>query len=404
MNENYEQTQLYFTYEDKINNVCNLKRSKTPLTAKIELDNFTNKAQENFDYDFDGTNKFYPFELPEFLKQLDFNILAIVGASGSGKSTFSKYFGKEKELIYNNDKAIISHFETPEIAVEKLGAVGLNSIPTWCKPRNVLSVGEGFRCDLARRIEDNCVIDEFTSNVDRNVALSCSKSIGNYIKRNNLKKCVFVSCHKDFIDCLCPDYVVDLDDECIYDTRSLPTRKFDIQIFERNDKQQVWNLFRQHHYLSAELNVACKMFCAYLNDQLVGMCAVLPQPGVADGDAWRIHRLVVLPDYQGLGIAKKLLEFVGDLFKFHSKIIYLRTSHTKLIKYMLNSKKWYGDGKLKHSVEEAGMLKNRKINNTRLSASFKYVFNCENNINVNYKKIQFKERRKEKFEQLSLFE
>lgn len=399
MNDNYEQTQLYFTYEDKINNVCNLKRSKTPLTAKIELDNFTNKAQENFDYDFDGTNKFYPFELPEFLKQLDFNILAIVGASGSGKSTFSKYFGKEKELIYDNDKAIISHFETPEIAVEKLGAVGLNSIPTWCKPRNVLSIGEGFRCDLARRIEDNCVIDEFTSNVDRNVALSCSKSIGNYIKRNNLKKCVFVSCHKDFIDCLCPDYVVDLDDECIYDTRSLPTRKFDIQIFERNDKQQVWNLFRQHHYLSAELNVACKMFCAYLNDQLVGMCAILPQPSNIK-NAWRIHRLVILPDYQGLGIGSKLLEELCKIFKKNNKIIYLRTSNEKLHKYCLKRKKiWIETARSGTQSPQTGVL--WKVINGRKAYSFKYI--GDNNSCLDYKKINFKEKRQDKYEQLSLF-
>ena len=110
--------------------------------------------------------------------------------------------------------------ETKE-AIEKLIAVGLNSIPIWCKPRNVLSVGEGFRIDLARRIKNNCVIDEFTSTVDRNVALSCAKSIGKYIRKKNLKRCVFVSCHKDFIDVLKPDYIVDLDDEKLYDSRRL---------------------------------------------------------------------------------------------------------------------------------------------------------------------------------------
>lgn len=203
--------------------ICDLKRKKEPLISKVELDKFTQKANDNFDFDFNGENVFYPFEFCEELKDLDFNILVIVGASGSGKSTFSQYFGKEKDVEWNNNKAIISNFDNlnEDEVVDRLSAVGLNSIPTWCKPRNVLSVGEGFRVDLARKIEDNCVIDEYTSTVDRNVAMSCSKSLSKYIRQKELKNCVFVSCHKDFIDVLCPDYIIDLDEECLYDARGL---------------------------------------------------------------------------------------------------------------------------------------------------------------------------------------
>lgn len=395
---------LLLEFEDELLEIGELKRSKKSLKSKVKIDDFTNIASKNFDFDFNGENEFYPFEFNDILKELDFNILCIVGASGSGKSTFSKYFGEEEELKYDNDKAIISHFESPTEAVEKLIAVGLNSIPTWCKPRNVLSVGEGFRVDLARRIKNNCVIDEFTSTVDRNVAISCAKSLGKYIREKNIKKCVFVSCHKDFIDTLCPDYIIDLDDQKIYDSRRLLRRKFELSIYEKQNKREIWNIFRKHHYLSAELNVACKMFVAYLNDNIVGMCAVLPQPGVLDGDAWRIHRLVILPDYQGLGIGVKLLEYICDLFKYHNKTIYLRTSHTKLINYMIKSKKWFGDGKLKKSVEEAGLLKNRKIIFDRQSASFKYIADCENLELKNYNSQQFKNKVNKNYTQISLFD
>ena len=399
-----EQLTLNLYYENQINKICDLRRSDTPLISKVEIDDGTKKASENFDFDFDGENKFYPFEIPEILENLKFQILVITGASGSGKSTFAKYFIRERErdLNWNNDKAIISNFDSPEVAVERLCAVGLNSIPTWCKPRNVLSVGEGFRADLARKLESNCVIDEFTSTVDRNIALSCSMSVSKYIRRKNLQNCVFVSCHKDFIDTLCPDYVIDLDDECIYDTRGLVRHKFELSIYQKTNKREIWNAFKQHHYLTSDFNVASSVFTAYIENELVGMCSVLPQPGVADGNAWRIHRLVVLPDYQGLGIATKLLEYVCDLFTYHHKIVYIRTSHIKLISYFKKSSKWYGDGKLRYSVEEAGELRHRKVNLQRKSASFKYIAPCIYANDERYNCLQFNEH-KEKVEYLDLF-
>lgn len=246
------------------------------------------------------------------------------------------------------------------------------------------------------------MIDEFTSTVDRNIALSCSMSVSKYIRRKNLQNCVFVSCHKDFIDTLCPDYVIDLDDECIYDTRGLVRQRFELSIYQKTNKREIWNIFKQHHYLTSDFNVASYVFTAYFKDELVGLCSVLPQPGVADGNAWRIHRLVVLPDYQGLGIATKLLEYVCDLFTYHHKIVYIRTSHIKLINYFKKSNKWYGDGKLRYSVEEAGELKHRKVNTNRKSASFKYIASCIYANDDRYNCLQFNEH-KEKVEYLDLF-
>lgn len=65
--------------------LCNLKKSKTPLITKVPCDEFTNMVQNNFDYEFTGESKFYPYELPKELKGLKFQILAIVGASGGGQ-------------------------------------------------------------------------------------------------------------------------------------------------------------------------------------------------------------------------------------------------------------------------------------------------------------------------------
>lgn len=92
-----EQLTLNLTYDNQINKICDLRRSESPLISKVDVDDGTKKASENFDFDFDGENKFYPFEIPEILEKLKFQILVITGASGSGKSTFAKYFIRERE-------------------------------------------------------------------------------------------------------------------------------------------------------------------------------------------------------------------------------------------------------------------------------------------------------------------
>lgn len=363
---------------DEIIKICDLKRSEQPLLSKISTDEFTNEADKNFDYDFDGTSKFYPFELPQKIKELDFQILCIVGASGSGKTLLSSYFGKEEQIEYDNSKSIMSHFCNPQEAIEKLCAVGLNSIPTWCKPRNVLSNGEGFRVDLARRIKDGCVIDEFTSVVDRNVALSCASSIGNYIRKKGLKRCVFVSCHKDFIDTLKPDYVIDLDEEAVFDTRGLPKRRFQIKIYRTNDKKRIWQMFRNHHYLSGEINLASEMFIAKMNGEIVGMISTLAQPNGYCLNGYRVHRLVVLPDYQGLGIGLNLLRWVGEYYSKQNKILYIRTSHRKIINSLIKSKDWEQTGrsnKISPSQKKSMSWKTT----SRTPFSFKYTkYNIKN--------------------------
>ena len=210
----------YVKYNDcKI--LCKIKRKEKPIITKVPTDEFTNMVQNNFDYEFTGESSFYPYELPTEISKMDFNILAIVGASGSGKSTLLKEFNgynDSNSKKYNNN-AIVSNFNTPEEASERLSAVGLNSMPVWCRPRNVLSIGEGFRADLALNLNSYTIFDEFTSTIDRNVAKSTCRGIKRFIEEKGLHNVVFCSCHKDFIPFLQPDIVVDLDEENVYDCR-----------------------------------------------------------------------------------------------------------------------------------------------------------------------------------------
>src|ERR1019366_712216 len=120
-------------------------------TSKVELDDVTKEAAKAFDYgseaagthvQFDGIRTFTGWEMPDIPKV--FSIGLIVGPSGSGKTLLLRQFGQEAAPNWNPSKAVASadHFTSVEDAVERLSAVGLNSVPSWCSPYHVLSNGE----------------------------------------------------------------------------------------------------------------------------------------------------------------------------------------------------------------------------------------------------------------------
>jgi len=187
-----------------------LIRSNIPLISSVEKDTFIEASEKAFDCIFDGTSRFYPWVLPSDLPK-QFKIGVIVGSSGSGKSTLLKEFGQEENPIWDDTKSIISHFESPDEAILRMGAVGLNSVPSWYKKYSVLSNGEKFRADLARKIKSNTIIDEYTSVVDRDVAKAASMALSRYVIKNNINNVVLSTCHRDILEWLEPDWVIDTD-------------------------------------------------------------------------------------------------------------------------------------------------------------------------------------------------
>jgi ABC-type polar amino acid transport system ATPase subunit len=138
---------------------------KEILESRVEMTEIDQTIYKNFDFNFDGKTTFEVPNMPDLEK--DFSIGVIFGSSGSGKSTLLKRFGVEELLDWNPKHSVASHFENEQDAIARLSAVGLNTVPSWAKPRHVLSNGEGFRADMARKIKDHAVIDEFTSVVNR---------------------------------------------------------------------------------------------------------------------------------------------------------------------------------------------------------------------------------------------
>lgn len=353
-----------------------VKRKSEPLTSKVELDSFTEIAQECFDFEFDGVNKFYPYEKPTKIPS-EFGIGLIIGASGNGKSTLLKEFGKIDTPTWEDNKSIISHFANKNEAIDRLNAVGLNTVPSWTKPYRVLSTGEKFRADLARQIKDGAVIDEFTSVVDRNVAKSCSVAIRKYITRNNLKNIVFCTCHNDIVEWLRPDWIFDTDTGTLYSGVSLRQPRIELSLYETNASS--WELFKKHHYLTESINKASKCFLIKWGEEVVGFCSVLTSPNGYVKNAWRFHRVVVLPDYQGMGIGTAIMNTIGEMWRKKGWRLFIKTAHVKLGYYMEESNKWVAtthNGKrrtLSESQHQKKNWHNYQLDTKRACYTYEYV-------------------------------
>jgi len=351
------------------------------LVSKVDVDDITKQISHDFDIEFDGISTFEP--LIKYEHKGDFNLGFIVGSSGGGKTTLLHEYGSEVPFDWDTSKTIASNFKDYETAKSAFMGVGLNTVPVWLKPFNVLSNGERYRADMAVRLKDGVVFDEFTSIVDRPTAKSMSHALGNFIRKMDYKGIVLASPHKDIIEYLQPDWVYDVDTREITYKDSLRKRP-DIEIKFKQGEKHLWDLFSKHHYISSELNVASNVYTAYWDDVLVGLVAILPLPSGTLKNAFREHRVVVLPEYQGLGFGKSISNSIAQLYKDEGKLMYSKTAHPKLGIYRENSPLWVGTSKnlVKRGAKESANsnFSDWKVITDKLAYSHKYL----GDININY--------------------
>lgn len=301
----------------------------------------------------------------------------IVGKSGTGKTTIAK------QLFEN---AYITNFEysaetilddmPKECSLEEItnafNSVGFSSPPSWLKPYSVLSNGQKMRVDLARAIldkKDFFVFDEFTSVVDRNVAQIGSFAMQKAIRKTD-KKFIAVTCHHDVEKWLLPDWVFNTDTMTFQSfegqKKNRPEIKF--EIFQTADKS-IWKMFAKHHYLSHTHNNAANVFIAMINGEIAGFLSVLHFPHPKAKNIKKVHRLVILPDYQGAGFGIKFLNEIGKYYKEQKFRYVIMTSAPSLIFNLKKSNLWncirYG----RVSEAKKGVLEGTTSKN-RITASF----------------------------------
>lgn len=313
----------------------------TTLTCSVTVDDIAAELANAFDYAFDGNHSFEAPELPPLPP--DFGIGLIVGPSGSGKSTILRELGGENPVSWDGSKAVASHFATAEEARDKLGAVGLNSIPSMLRPYHVLSTGEKFRADLARRLADGAVIDEYTSVVDRNVAKSCSNALRRYVEQGGARRVVLASCHYDIIDWLEPDWIFDTNTRRMAGRGSVRRPSVHIELLPC--RPDAWEVFREHHYLDGKLNRSSRCWLAFWDGVMVGFAAMLAFPSGNWKNGWRGHRTVVLPDFQGLGIGTRISDAMGEIVLAEGGRYFSKTSNHRMGAYRNASPQWRATSK-----------------------------------------------------------
>jgi GNAT superfamily N-acetyltransferase len=99
-------------------------------------------------------------------------------------------------------------------------------------------------------------------------------------------------------------------------------------------------MFAKYHYLSHYHNNAARVFIATINDEVCGFCSVLHLPHPKARNIKKVHRLVVLPDYQGIGIGIRLLNEVGRIIISEGYRFTIRTSSPSLVFGLKKDKSW----------------------------------------------------------------
>jgi GNAT superfamily N-acetyltransferase len=241
-------------------------------------------------------------------------------------------------------------------------------------------------------------IDEFSSTLDRRVACLASAALAKSIRAGRIPvRFVAITCHADILRWLAPDWTIDMstrqftwrgaragcqvsrcqvsgpkqrklsnktpDDQAT--THQAPTaqrrrrlHRPKIRVTLHRSTPDHWPTFARHHYLSAALNKSARCYIVVwekgagrraqdsvlrpapclLRPELVAFCATLPLIGRRNH--YRVHRLVVLLDFQGLGLGPRVLEAVADLHRAEGKRINITASHPALIAHCRASPNW----------------------------------------------------------------
>lgn len=126
--------------------------------------------------------------------------------------------------------------------------------------------------------------------------------------------------------------------------------------------------------MSTNLNPSAKCFVGYIEDNPVCFFAVLHFPHPKVKNFKKGHRLVVLPDYQGLGIGHIFSSAIAQDFIDKGYRFIITSSTKSLYNQRAKDKRWKvtRKGRVADVNNQTGILKGT-LSNNKLTYSYEYV-------------------------------
>lgn len=155
----------------------------------------------------------------------------------------------------------------------------------------------------------------------------------------------------------------------------------EVRLTVRRVEASVWNTlgFDKHHYLTADLNKSCKCLLFEWEGEPVAFVGIINKPSCGRPFAMSISRIVILPDFQGLGLARRIMDFVGGIVLAQGEgySLSIKTAHDKMGSMLESNPNWRPtthNGKERTEAERLHSL-NGKYKNIVQRRSYCYAYN-----------------------------
>lgn len=99
-------------------------------------------------------------------------------------------------------------------------------------------------------------------------------------------------------------------------------------------------MFKNYHYLNHTHHLAAKQYVCTVNGNIAGFCSVIHFPHPKSRNIKKIHRLVVLPQYQGVSIGLLFLSEVAGILKRKGFRVLISSSLPQLKNGLIKSFEW----------------------------------------------------------------